>query len=129
MNVDGVGFLDESEEEVYVVSGSTDVTKEGPVGSVEGPPVVSVGSDEEVSDATDVDSVGGQEVLVLDELVLMCGLDVAVEYRVVVDDDLVEEVDKTDESYEVTFEGSAEGSPGVEVEVSSVKVVESVGGQ
>lgn len=89
----------------------------------------SAGGDNDVSGVTDVDSVGGQYVLVSKELVLLEGLgvEVTVECHEVDVGGLVEEmkVDGAAESYEVTVEGSAGGEDGV----SGATDVDSVGSQ
>lgn len=89
----------------------------------------SAGGDNDVSGATDVDSVGGQYVLVPKELVLLegLGIEVTVECHDVEEGGFVDEmkVDVAVESSEVTVEGSAGGEDGV----SGATDVDSVGGQ
>lgn len=89
----------------------------------------SAGGDNDVSGATDVDSVDGQYVLVSKELVLLEGLGVegTVECHDVDVGGLVEEmrVDGAAESYEVTVDGSAGGEDWVWGE----RDVDSMGGQ
>jgi len=108
--VEGGGFVEEVAVDQTV--GSYEVTVED---SAEG----SAGGEDEVSGAREVELVGGQKVLVSNELVLFGGLEVTVEYHTVDGDGLVEGVvvDKTVESYEVTAEGSAEDD---DVDVTAV---------